>query len=105
VVAVVWFCVVLVGVGWCCLAGVFSGLVVDFGDDFLRFLAGRSLKVGACGQVVSGRSVTPREEAAHRPGVGVVELSAGERSTRYDLPLCDPVVGKSSIAQEIVARQ
>jgi len=69
---------VLVGLGWCCLVGVFSGLVVDLGDDFLRFLVGRSLKVGAWGQVVSDPVVRSREDAAHRPGAGVAELSAGE---------------------------
>jgi len=41
----------LVGLGWCCLVEVFSGLVVDLGDDSLQFFpVGCSLKVGACGQ-------------------------------------------------------
>ena len=46
---VVLLCVVLVGFCWCCLAEVFSGLVVDLGDDLLQLFLGYSSKVGACG--------------------------------------------------------
>jgi len=46
---VVWFCVVLVDLGWCCLAEAFLGLVVVLGDDLLEFLSvtvQKSVRVG-----------------------------------------------------------
>src|SRR6218665_1499659 len=88
--------------------GVFLGLVVDFGDDFLWFLVGRGLKVGACGWVVSVPVVGPWEEAGHRPGAGAVEPFTGERFTRYDLPRfpvrydlpCSPRVVRTQVVSE-----
>ncbi|PDQ35968.1 MAG: hypothetical protein B5766_02140 [Candidatus Lumbricidophila eiseniae] len=49
ITVVVWLCVVLVGFCWCCLVEVFSGLVVDLGDDFLEFFLGYGSEVGVCG--------------------------------------------------------
>ena len=46
---VVWLYVVLVGFCWCCLVEVFSGLVVDLGDDLLELFLGYGLEVGTCG--------------------------------------------------------
>src|SRR6218665_1750327 len=57
-----WWRVALVGFCWCCLAEVFSGVVVDLGDDLLEFLVGCGSKwvgVVPTGLVVRGRCPPP----------------------------------------------